>query len=96
MAWIIDKDHIADPKAQPATNCNAVGLMGPRECSGDTSKMVHRFRMLDDDGEVYYEGRSDSRDDENAFGPLDNFGMPNAGCTSIEYLDPATGRWETL
>jgi hypothetical protein len=24
-AWIIDKDHIADPSAKPGTNINAVG-----------------------------------------------------------------------
>lgn len=97
MAWIIDKDHIADPQAKPGTNANAVGLMGPRGFDGDTSKLVHRFRMLDDDGEVCYEGRCDTCDDDNALGPLDNFGLPNAGATTIQYwVSGKGGGWKNL
>lgn len=53
-----------------------------------------KFRMLDDDGEVYYLGQSNDADSEAAFAPLDDYGMPNAGCTEIQYL--RNGRWETL
>jgi len=31
---------------------------------------------------------------EAAFGPLDDFGEPNAGCTSIEYWE--AGVWSML
>jgi hypothetical protein len=48
--------------------------------------------MKDDDGDVYYLGKCSHRD---VFAPLDNFGAPNAGCTSIEYKNDA-GVWETL
>ena len=40
-----------------------------------------QFRMFDDDGELYYEGRCTIE----SFAPLDDFGMPNAGCTTIKY-----------
>lgn len=53
-----------------------------------------KFRMLDDDGEVYYEGESDDSDSEEAFAPLDDYGMPNVGCTSIQFWEK--GKWETL
>lgn len=51
---------------------------------------MHKFRMLDDDGAVYYEGLSSSE----SFAPLDDFGGPNAGCTMIEYHN--NGKWEML
>jgi hypothetical protein len=56
--------------------------------------LIHRFRLLDGDGEVYYEGLSDDCDSENAFAPLDDFGEDNAGCTEIQYHQ--RGIWVTL
>jgi hypothetical protein len=99
-AWMIDKDHTADPGSRPGTNSNAVGMMGPRGMSDHHMRLLVAgqgapFRMLDDDGELYYEGRFiGDIDDEEAFGPLDDFGMPNAGATSILYL--RNGIWEQL
>lgn len=94
MAWIIDKDYGAAPNAKPGTNANAVGVMGPRGFNGDQSKLVHRFRMLNDDRELAYEGRSD---DDSSFGPLDDFGEPNVGCTVIQYWVPGPGGgWKDL
>jgi hypothetical protein len=64
------------------------------------------FRLFDDDGELYYEGRIFIRSDvlseelgydtlERAeFAPLWNFGQPSAGCTMISYL--VDGEWEQL
>lgn len=95
MAWIIDKDHIADPDARPGTNDNAVGIMGPRSYKGDGSELTKKFRMLDDDRVLYYEGRCDTDDDDNALGPLDNFGTPNAGATIIQYWVQGKG-WTNL
>jgi len=51
-----------------------------------------KFRMFDDDMNLYYEGRITGGYD--GFEPLDDFGQPNAGCTSIEYLK--NGKWEQL
>ena len=41
------------------------------------------FQMFDDDMNLYYEGKIVG--DYTGFEPLDDFGIPNAGCTSIWY-----------
>lgn len=56
--------------------------------------LIYRFRLLDGDGEIYYEGLSDDCDSENAFAPMDDFGEGNAGCTEIQYLQGDV--WEIL
>jgi len=40
-----------------------------------------KFQMFDDDMNLYYEGKIIGN--YSGFEPLDDFGMPNAGCTSI-------------
>ena len=57
-----------------------------------------KFRLLDDDGNVYFEGRIIIKGDdigggEEDFMPLDGFGE-GFGCTEIQYLE--NGEWETL
>jgi hypothetical protein len=97
MAWIIDKDHLAEPGAKPGTYDNAVGIIGPRSYKGDGTELNKRFRMLDDDGVLYYEGRCDTDNDENALGPLDDFGTPNAGAVTIQYwVAGKGGGWKNL
>jgi hypothetical protein len=58
------------------------------------ASLQHLFRLLDDDGEVYYEGLSDDCDSQIAFAPLDDFGKGYAGCTEIHYL--TDGTWQQL
>lgn len=82
MPWIIDKDHIADQNAKAPSNANAVGMAGPRGYKGDGTELTHRFRIIDDDRELYYEGRSH---EDGSLDPLDHFGTPNAGATIIQY-----------
>lgn len=67
------------------------------------------FQMLDDDETLYYTGRilvlaaSDGSGGDatindlhnGGFEPLDEFGEPDSGCTSIMYRD-AAGEWEFL
>lgn len=106
--WIIDVDHDADNDEPLATNSNAVGLTGPRNINPEDQQALkngggRRFRMYDDDGELVYEGRfiGDSEGDDG-FGPLDDFGAPNYGCTSIQYYRGSHTElvtiedWETL
>jgi hypothetical protein len=88
--WIITDDYI--------DNGIEVGVTGPRNKSRNTEN-EGEFRMLDDDGELYYRGKIWG--DYDGFEPLDDFGMPNAGCTTIEYKSrpSATGGrpiWEVL
>ena len=55
----------------------------------------HKFRMYDDDGELYYTGLFiGDADSEDGFKPLDDFGEGNAGCTRIDYFEK--GKWVTL
>ena len=58
------------------------------------------IRMLDDDGEVHYEGlmhpdiETILDDGEAVFLPLDDFGMPNTGCTRLQLFEK--GKWEAV
>lgn len=86
--WIITRDVIGD---EP----RAVNLVGPSAISPTILARLHagegqEFRMFDDDGDLYYEGRCIH--DESAdgmFGPLDDYGTPNAGATEIRYKNDA-------
>ncbi len=50
-----------------------------------------RFRMYDDDSELYYEGTLWDPTDCHDMAPLYDFGMPNAGCTRIDIF--RKGAW---
>lgn len=94
-SWTITKDHVADEGAKPGTNANAVGVVGPRTATHTHEQLLahaeaKRFRMYDDDGELYYEGVVVG----DAMAPLRDFGRPNAGCTHIKILNASTGVWE--
>jgi hypothetical protein len=82
-SWTIDCDYI-EPSGR---YCRAGRTFGARGV-----EMPHRWRVLDDDGEIYYAGRCSAPD---SFAPLD-WAQPYAGATDIQYLDPATGRWISL
>lgn len=99
--WVITKDKIADPDAESGSFQNAIGLTGPRGATNSADfiqKNGEKFRMKDDDGEIYYYGYlmiHKEETGEEEFAPLYDFGMPNAGCTSIEYKDK-NGNWAQL
>jgi hypothetical protein len=57
-------------------------------------ELPFEFRLLDDDGNVYYRGFSDDNESEEAFAPLDDYGTPEAGCTDIQYR--INGGWKSL
>ncbi len=85
MAWIITKD-IIDEGSQEGH------WWSYKEMTKEQAEKIcrYRFRLLDDDDEVYFEGLSS---DSSSFAALDLFGG-SYGCTSIEYLE--TGKWEPL
>lgn len=103
-AWIITRDHLneADPEFwNNSEGRSDVGTIGPRNATPEQiaaleSGKGETFRMYDDDGELYYTGLflGDSRS-EDALGPLDDYGTPNAGCTEIRFAR-AGGVWETI
>jgi len=82
--WLITRDYISEGESKGVSS---------RSYKGERKALQHKFRMKDDDGNVYYHGVSD---DDSAFEPLDHFGMGMAGCTCIEYQNPATKAWEIL
>jgi hypothetical protein len=94
-AWIIDKDHIDDGDSKGITGPRSApeALVQELRTNPDTG---HKFRLYDDDDELYYEGRflGDPYSEE-AFAPLDDYGTPNAGATRIDYLAD-NGKWVTL
>ncbi|MDH2436847.1 hypothetical protein QCD60_30495 [Pokkaliibacter sp. MBI-7] len=81
MKWIITKDLLDGADT------------GYGNHRGELDELPHVFRLLDDDGIAYYEGRSDDNSSEDAFEPLD-WAAAHAGCTEIQYRNG--GRWETL
>lgn len=111
-AWIITKDKIADHEdrmnyPEGGSNFHAVGMIGPRTASEEDVRRLRagegiKFRLKDDDGNVYYYGRRLEQSDADEFefaetelAPLDNFGSPNAGCT-IQEEKNADGKWEAI
>lgn len=62
------------------------------QCPEDADLPV-KFRLLDDDGGICYYGRMAGY----GFDPLDDYGMPAAGCTELQYMNPKDyGAWKTL
>jgi hypothetical protein len=101
MPWIITKDHIAEKDAEPGTNCNAVGVIGPSSTKKTKEEILAHpekqfFQMFDDDGVLYYDGFMVFSKNSSGFEPLDDFGCPNAGCTMIKYKDEKTGEMKQL
>lgn len=98
-AWIIDWEYLDGPE-----DFEPREIVGPQHAHPEmASKLTEdagagrKFRMFDDDGNLVYEGRILTRDDdgtEKDFAPLDQYGEPNAGCTVIEYLE--SGEWKPL
>ena len=81
-SFIIDIDHIGDG------DCN--GKMFGNEEYLQSGKAKHKFKLFDDDGELYYEGRCGN---SSSFDPLD-WAMANDGCTDIQYFE--NGKWSSL
>lgn len=90
MAWIITKDH-EDPDKL------AEGKFGPSHIQIEAKDILEHpnglpFQMKDDDGVLYYEGIYAGPNTESLFSPLDDFGSPNAGATTILYRHDKDGK----
>lgn len=87
--WKISKDKSgAEEIGLPSRK----GWTSPDYVEG--TKLPHKFRMSDDDGNIYYYGYSDDNNSEEAFAPLDDLGTPDVGAKIIEYYNE--GKWEIL
>lgn len=76
--WVITEDVIGEGVPNSLHNPGASGGI--------------LFRIFDDDGYLYYRGRSYIG---KSFAPLD-WAMAHAGATEIRYRVKDTGKWETL
>ena len=91
MPWIITKDYLNSGPDDPS---NRKGV-GSKDCPKDWEKSLpDTFRLFDDDGELYYEGRFDSNADD-CFDPLD-WGAYDAGCVKLKYQEGGKGEWKLL
>lgn len=79
VTWLITKDFGVCNDCQNATpeQIREIKSLG----------FTAAFSLHDDDGVKYYHGYSKPLQDVDGFEPLDDFGMPNAGCTDIRYRD---------
>lgn len=114
IGWAIDRDHLADPgestrvgygQREPEVQQTSANYESFRRTvevatglkAADVENPV-RFRVLDDDGEVYYGGAISRAwlegEEEFAFAPL-TFATADAGATDLQYHD-ADGAWTTL
>jgi len=83
--WIITHDYTESDESD-------VGVIGQSGVQLTKEQILkgRAFKMKDDDGNIVYRGRIIGK--YNGFEPLDDFGMPNAGCTVIWYF--VKGKWE--
>ena len=105
-AWVITIDHLYEEAVKEGDfeYKNEAGVSGPfgatdAQIAKALSKNGRAFRIYDDDGIWYYSGKlyeEPGTEGENDFGPLDDWGTPNAGATEIRYFNSSTHRWETL
>lgn len=114
MNWVITRDLINQENTGPAyshlpdsapTPCNEVGktrscerVVDPDQLKKLANSLPMHFRLLDDDGEVYFYGRCQDLGQfcaDEAFSPLDMIGA-GYGCTEMQYRKIGETKWETL
>lgn len=87
--WLIYESYIEDNSFGRAT---PVEVFGPSGISDENNESLEAgkgqgFELYDDDGNLYYKGRLIG--EFEGLEPLDDYGMPNAGCTAIK----VNGEW---
>ncbi len=101
MDWIITHDPDQEVRGTGRYkgrfhNCLRAPLL--QSAQSEANAMPYEFRLLDDDGEVYFTGKcSDLNevDADQAFEPLD-WAEPRYGCTEMQYRKVGDQEWETL
>ena len=96
-SWVITKDHLATTDSEPGARDDA-GTVGPRNAPLDAEQIIAHperkaFRILDSDGERYYDGFLVGGD---GFEPLEDYGTPNAGASDIQYREGEKDEWQSL
>jgi len=89
-AWILTIDHLTKAVGAPGS---FAGTYGPRDCPLERDQIAthpkgRRFRLLDDDREVYCEGVLVDLDGKcTGFEPQDDYGEGGLGTTIIQYWE---------
>jgi len=84
--WKITKDHLYGSNKT---------FVGPKSCRMDRKNIKGvSFKMYDSDRHLLYSGVMTHGC--SGFEPLDDFGAPNAGATSIKIRTKKSGRFEEL
>ena len=100
MAWKINCSHIEDDRERSPV---PVAIYGPHSITHAQRAALDAgrgfsFRLYDDAGALYFRGITlvdpMKGDADSLFAPLDDYGDPDAGCTTIKYL--INERWEAL
>lgn len=103
MAFIITK-KVLENKSYDLKDPDAV--VGPRNIRPETEARLRngegeKFRMLDDDDILYFEGlfiddgEAEDWEVEAEFQPLDAYGRPDSGAVQIQYKNK-DGVWESI
>lgn len=111
-AWVITQDKISAPDFTSAVGVTGPYDPAPDLLTRVQAGEGEMFRILDDDGIHYLTGRVLARDrpangvrgeeqkypavDEMYLRPLDDFGTPSYGATTIQYRNPTTKAWEAM
>jgi hypothetical protein len=83
--WIITRDVLFKKENNEEWETDETWTMGGHDTTFTKEEILKgvKFQKFDDDMNLYYEGKIVG--DYDGFEPLDDFGMPNAGCTLIWY-----------
>lgn len=99
MFWMITKDLIDDGESKFVGRVPKIVRDTTEEGKLQWAKELPcEFRLYDDDGELYYEGKCgdlSQYDEEHAFAPLD-WAMSYSGCTTMQYREPGSKEWKLL
>lgn len=105
MLWMITKDFINERVCmtldEPIVLCigrSGNGNVPPDERAAILAQCTDEFQLLNDDGEVYYEGACKDLADQSevgAFQPL-NWAMRRDGCTTMKYRKKGEKEWMIL
>ena len=85
--WTVTTDHLGDKRDVS---------FGTYKGTSPETDLPIRFQLLDDDGELYYEGRMSTLDCDGdaAFAPLD--WVESDGCTEMRIAKAGSTDFETL
>lgn len=86
VGWVIDRDYISREN-----DLSRAGLTSRGWNSDISAQALVRFRLLDDDGEIYYGGSLVDDDECMSQDAALAFGANDAGCTHIQVK--RDGKW---